>query len=101
MNNVVGNIILFLKMISLNDRFDNEKKDSRSLWGSFIHFGVVHLAFHSVHLTLTHKASIGAVFFPSRVLQTAVSISLWFPNIIWYIWEEDNETSAYVSLYLK
>lgn len=58
MNRVMGNVILVLKMISLNDRFDNEKKDSRSRWGSSIHFGVIHLVSHSVHLTLTHKASI-------------------------------------------
>lgn len=45
---------------------DNEKKDSKS----FIHFGAIHLVSHSVHLTLTHRASIKfpCVFFASSLL---------------------------------
>lgn len=91
MNRVMGGIILILKMVSLNDRFNNKKKDNRPL---------IQVS-HSVHLILTHKESIGAVFFPSSLLQRAVSILLWFPKIIWCMWEEDNGTSAYVSLYLE
>lgn len=36
MTRMMGSINLIFKMVSLNDRFDNEKKDSRSLYGSFI-----------------------------------------------------------------